>query len=456
VTMSVIDLGDVSYPPDEPEGYPDGRPEFGRFRSGRPVKAAIAVLAALALGGSALPTPPILRQVWSAPYAQVESMTVEGDAVYVRRTSGTRTEVTAYDLGTGTSRWTRDAGVGPAWLGVNPQQGVLLIPGDEQTVTVESVDGTTIGYSYAGSLTALDPATGERLWQRAGSPYGEAAGDRLLMYERSPDGTITWLRLVRARDGSTVWERRAPATADVVVVQLDGDVPARIITAGPRGELTVLHYADGTPVASGPVPWRPMAYDTGAGSHLSAVTGRLVVVDTGTDANSERSRVTVYRTDDLTLLWSRDTSGWPNVQECGPLLCVGTAEGVFEAVDPDTGTKRWGMTGGPFIGSLRGGERLLIAGTDDQPKQTLVEAATGRVIGPGGSGNLHYQDVDEGTATLLRDLDGSRSVVTRLDTTTGTSTTLGVVGGGSQHFCGVERNWIVCAIDDQLVVTTVG
>jgi hypothetical protein len=458
VTMSVIDLGDVSYLPDEPEDYPGGRREFGRVRVGRLAKAAIAAVAALVLGGSGLPAPPVLRQVWSVPYSMAESMMIEGDSIYVRRATGTGTELTAYDLGTGAARWTRDTGPGPAWLGVDPQEraGVVLVPGDEQTITIKSVDGSTIGYSYAGTLTALDPATGEPLWRRTGAQYGQVTGDTLLMYERSPGGMITWLRLVRTRDGSTVWERRAPENADVVVVQFDGETPERVVTGTQKGELTVLRYADGTPVVAAPVPWRPTSYDTGTGSNLSAAAGRVVIVDTGLEANSDRSRVTVYRTDDLVPLWSRDTIGWTNVQECGPLLCVGTAETAFEAVDPDTGTKRWGTTGGPFVTPVRDGERLLVAGTDDEQEQTLVDAATGRVIGPGGNGNLLYQDPEQGTVTLLRDLGASRSAVNRLDTTTGQSTTLGVVGGGSQHFCIVEGDWIACATDGGLVVTAVG
>jgi outer membrane protein assembly factor BamB len=454
--MSVIDLGDVSAVPAEAEGYPGGRPDFGRIRVGRLAKIAIAVLAALMLGGSGLAEPPVLRQVWSVPSSSPESMTIDSDAVYLHHPNGTGTTLTAYDLRTGTVRWRRDADTGPAWLGVTPRHGVLLLSGEEQAVDVKSPGGGIVSFSYAGSTTALDPATGRQLWKRPGEYHWEDTGDTVLMSERAGDGTITRLRQVRVGDGSTVWERRAPERADTLVVQFDGGVPVRVVTATARGALTVLRYADGALVASGSVPWRPRSSDTGAGSNLSAVTGRLVVVDTGLGVPGDQSRITVYRTDDLVRLWSRDTTGWANVQDCGPLVCLNTALGRFEAVDPETGTDRWDRAGGQFIGPIPGGDRLLIAGVDDTPEQTLVDAATGQVIGPGGSGSVLSMDEAEGTATLLRPLDPSRSAVSRLDIRTGRSTVLGVLPVGDREFCVVQGHRIACSLDDRLVVTTVG
>ncbi|WP_433791948.1 PQQ-binding-like beta-propeller repeat protein [Actinoplanes sp. CA-252034] len=456
MTMSVIDLGDVSRLPDEPEDHPDGRRAFERFRVRRPAKAVIAVLAVLALGGSALPGPPVLHEVWSAPLSEAESMTVDGDALYVNRTRGTGTEITAYELGTGVVRWRRPVDTGPAWLSVTPHGDVLLLPGDEQSIDVTSDDGATVSYSYSGSLTALDRATGAPLWKRPGAPHWQDTGDTLLMYERTPTGTMTWLRLIRTGDGSVVWERRAPEKSDIVMVQLDGDTPARVVTATPQGDLTVLRYADGAPVTSGSVPWQPTSYTTGAGSSLTTVGGRLVVIDTGLGTSGDRSRVTVYRTDELVPLWSRDTKGWANVQDCGPLACVNTLPGSFEAVDPETGEKRWEMPGGQFIGSVPGGERVLIAGTDDKPQQSLVDAATGRVIGPGGNGSLLSLDEEEGTAMLLRALDQATGAVSRLDTTTGRSTLLGRIAAGDQLFCSAQGRWIACSLGDRLVVSTAG
>jgi outer membrane protein assembly factor BamB len=459
VSMSVIDLGDVSHLPDEPEGYPGGRPEFGRFHVGRLVKAAIAVVVTLAAGGSALPGPPVLREVWSVPTSPEQSMTLDDDSVYLHQPAGNGTEpaeLTAYDLRTGRVRWTRPVDTGASWFGATPQHGVLLLPGDEQAIQITSPDGDMMGYSYSGSLTALDPATGERLWQRPGSQHWADTGDTLLMYERDRTGTLTRLRQVRIRDGSIVWERRAPAKVDTVEVVFDGGTPDRIVTVGPGGRLTVLRYADGTEVTSRSLPWQPVSFDNGAGSNLGTVKGRLVVVDTGLGDDIDRSRVTVYRTDTLVPLWSRDTKGWANVQDCGPLVCLSTAQGLFEAVDPETGVRRWAMVGGPFIGTVADGERLLIPGIGDEPQQTLVDAATGRVIGPIAAGGLLSRDDEEGTATMLRQLDPTTSVVSRIDTTTGRSTVLGVLPAGDQIFCSGSGRRLVCMLGDRMVVTTAG
>ncbi|WP_109591110.1 outer membrane protein assembly factor BamB family protein [Actinoplanes xinjiangensis] len=457
--MSVIDLGDVSHLPDEPEGYPGGHPGLGRFRVGRLAKAAIAVVVTLAAGGSALPGPPVLREVWSVPVSPEQSMTVDDDSVYLHRPAdnGTElTELTAYDLGTGRVRWTRRVDTGPSWLGAAPQHGVLLLPGDEQSIEVKSPDGAMMSYSYAGSLTALDPATGEQLWQRPGAQHWADTGDTLLMYERDRTGTLTWLRQVRIRDGSIVWERRAPANADTVDVQFGGDTPERIVTAGPGGRLTVLRYADGTHVTSRSLPWQSVSPETGVGSNLGTVKGRLVVVDTGLKGDADRSRVTVYRTDSLVPLWSRDSKGWANVQDCGPLVCLSTAEGLFEAVDPETGTPRWTMTGSPFIGAVAGGERLLIPGIEEDQKQTLVDAATGRAIGSTTAGGVLSVDHEEGTAMLLRHLDPATSVLSRIDTTTGHTTVLGLLPAGDQILYGGSGRRIVCMLGDRMVVMTAG
>ncbi|MFC4067704.1 outer membrane protein assembly factor BamB family protein [Actinoplanes subglobosus] len=456
MTVSVIDLGDVSYSPDDPEDYRDGRRAIDRIRVSRAARVALVLLVALFLGGSGLPGPPVLREMWSVPFSEADSMVIGGDALYVRRSLLGVSELTAYDLATGTIRWTRGTGPGPAWMGIEPRPQVLLLPGEEQVSEVRAEDGSSISFSYGGTLTALDPATGEALWERPGLQYWDSPGDTMLMFERVRDGSISWIRLVRTRDGSTVWERRAAAGTDNVVVQFDGDVPTRVVTADPEGELTVLRYTDGTVVTSGIVPWTPMSYSTGAGTSLNAVAGRIIVADTGLGPQLDESRVTAYRTDDLVKLWSRDTSGWPNVQDCGPVICLGTAQDQIEGVEPETGAKRWGMPGGQFVGTLPGTGNVLVAGTDDKPLQTLVDAATGRVIGTGGSGGLLHHDPVDGSVTLLRGRELTSSAVSRLDTATGRSTTLGVVSGGNQRYCIGEGRRIACTTGDRLVVTAVG
>ncbi|GIE79725.1 hypothetical protein Aph02nite_56750 [Actinoplanes philippinensis] len=456
MTASVIDLGDVTSRPEEPDDYPGGRPEFGRIRVGRLAKTVISALVVLLLGGSGLAEPPVLREIWSVPSPYPESMAIDDDAVYLRHAELGGTTMTAYDLRTGAVRWRQDTGSGSAWLGVTSQSGVLLMAGDEQAIDVKSPGGGIVSFSYAGSTTALDAATGRQLWKRAGEYHWEGTGDTVLMSEREQDGTITWLRLVRVRDGSVVWERRAPEQADTLVVQFGGDEPVRVVTASQQGALTVLRYADGAVVTSGSVPWRRRSPDTGAGSNLSAVTDRIVVVDTGLDTSGDQSRITVYRTDDLARLWARDTTGWANVQDCGPLVCVNTAQGLFEAVEPETGTRRWDMTGGQFIGHIPGGDRLLIAGTDEKPRQSVVDAATGRVIGPGGSGSVLAMDEEEGAATLVRQIAPDLGVVSRLDTGTGRSIVLGVIPDGDRAYCAERGRWIVCSLGDRLTVSTAG
>jgi outer membrane protein assembly factor BamB len=453
--MSVIDLGDINHLPGEPEGYPGGLRGVARFRMGWLAKAATAVLTLLVLGGSALPGPPVLREIWSTPVSDTEAWFVEQNTVYVHRARGGGTELTAYELTTGEIRWTHP--VGTSRVNVAARNGVLLLPRAEQPDDATSVDVSAIGYAYSGSLAVLDPVSGTRLWERPGSVYREDTGETMLMYERAPTGTMTWLRLVRVRDGSVVWERRAPEKADTVVVQFDGSAPARVVTATQQGRLTVLRYADGTALASGSVPWRPMSYTTRSGSFLGAVDGRLVVVDLELETSGDMSRVAVYRAGDLDPLWSREVKGYATVQDCGPLLCL-TKNGqgfVVEAVDPDAGEQRWEMPGVQFIGSGPGGERLLVSGPYEKPTQTLVDTATGRTIAPVVNGSLLSMDQQKSIALLLRYIDPANSALSRIDIATGKRTLLGRIAADDQIFCSGQGNWIACPLDGRLVVSTV-
>ncbi|GIE36693.1 hypothetical protein Ait01nite_097380 [Actinoplanes italicus] len=215
MTMSVIDLGDIKHLPDEPKSDPRVHRGIARFRIGRLAKAATAVLTVLALGGSALPGPPVLREVWSTAVSDTESWSVDQDAVYVHRARGGRTELTEYESATGEVRWTHPVATGPSRANVTARHGVLLLPKAEQSIDV------------------------------------------------------------------------------------DGGAPARVVTATQQDGLTVLRYADGTPLASGSVPWRPTSYATRSGSYLSAVDGRLVVVDLVLETSGDLIRVAVYRAGDL-------------------------------------------------------------------------------------------------------------------------------------------------------------
>ena len=275
----------------------------------------------------------------------------------------------------------------------------------------------------------------------------------MLLQSRTPDGALSALRLLSARDGTALWERSLPAGVDTVQIQADDGVAARVVTAGPGGEMTVLRYADGTTLATARVPWTPNSPSTGAGSMVTTATGLVIALD----VTDRGSTVTAYRADTLEPLWDRKFPQWAHAQECGSSVCVGDGN-LFTAVDPVTGEPRWTGDGSPFSGVLVGTDRLLLTSNDDGPTQQVVEAATGRPTGAVGRGQLVYRDDRTGALILMRELfpDVNRMTISRLDPVTGRSILLGTVPLANERICGGEAHHLVCQRGDRLTVTAIG
>jgi outer membrane protein assembly factor BamB len=457
MTMTVIDLGDLSDPSAGPDDYPGGgrSREFDRATVGRLVRGAIAFVAVLALGGSGLPAPPVLHEVWSAPFSEMDAMTVLGETVFLyTAVAGGQSELAAHDLATGATRWTRRTPGDPVWVNTLPRAGVLLLPTGEELVERTLPDGGIVQYVHGGTLTALDPATGEQLWKYDGMQTGGETGDSLLLFERAEDGRLTTLRLIGSRSGSVIWERAVPPGAETVTVLSDGDVPSLVVTASDEGELTTMAYSDGRTLTSGRVPWTQVSMNTGEGSQLTTAGGRILIVDNG----SQQSEVTAYHPDDLRRLWSRVMPGWAYGETCGPLICLGAAGNFTTAVDPSDGEQRWDFLGNSYAGMPVGEGRVLLSTGDTIPRQAILDVVTGRQIGPSIPGHVTFRDQRTGSLTLLRGLypDLTRNAVSRLDPATGRIITLGAVTVTQGRFCDGGGRYLACLNNGRIVVTAVG
>lgn len=449
----MIDLGDLSDPAATPEDYPAyRRRELDRALLRRLAQAVTAGLCALVLGGSALPAPPLLRQVWSVPFSDNDIMSVDKDAVYVNRVVAGGSELTAYDVATGAVRWAVPGGARPSWLEPLPAAGVLMLAGDEQWAEPTPGEDDMSPYVHGGTVTVLDPATGVTLWKQPGlRAYGDAE-QTVLIHERRPDGVITTLRLVNLRDGSVVWERPPPAGIETVDVQVGAGDTARVVTAGAGGEVTVLRYSDGTVVTSARLPWQPLSSSTGVGSSIVTTPGLVMVMET----SYGRSQMIAYRTDTLKPLWTRTFTDWAHVQDCGPVICLGGG-GRFTAVDPETGAERWTAVGSSSSWLTLDDELMLVSDGDDGPTQRVVDAATGRPAGPAARGQILHRDDRDGLI-LLREVfpDTNRLVVGRLSLTDGRAVTLGAIPIASERVCAGASRYIACQQGGDLTVTAVG
>jgi outer membrane protein assembly factor BamB len=457
MTMAVIDLGDVSDPSAGPDDYPGGgrRREFDRATIGRLIRGAIALVAVLALGGSGLPGRPVLHEVWSTAFSEMDAVTVLGESVFLfRAVPGGESELTAHDLATGTTRWTRRTPGDPIWVNTLPRAGLLLLPTGEELVERTLPDGGIVQYVHGGTLTALDPATGEQLWKYDGMHADGETGDSLLLFERAEDSRLTTLRLIGSRSGSVIWERAVPPGAETVTVLSEGDAPSLVVTASDEGELTTMAYSDGRTLTSGRVPWTPVSMNSGEGSQLTTAGGRILIVDNG----SQQSEVTAYHPDNLRRLWSKVMPGWAYAETCGPLICLGAAGNFTTAVDPSDGGQRWDFLGSAYPSMPVGAGRLLLTTGDTIPRQTIVDIATGRQIGPSIPGYVTSRDQRTGSLMLLQGLypDLTRNAVSRLDPATGRVTTLGAVTVTQGRFCDGGGRYLVCLNNGRMVVTAVG
>ncbi|WP_157751979.1 outer membrane protein assembly factor BamB family protein [Actinoplanes derwentensis] len=448
--MAMIELGDVS---GEPAGGAEQAPEFRHGTARRMVLAALAAVCAVALGGSARPTAPLIRTLWSIPFSEIDIMTMTDGLVLVQTYSDGPPTLTAYDAVTGRARWNRPLGDQAPQVDSFVRGGVLLMLGEQEVIETDLGNGSLNVETFGGTITAVDTATGAELWRQSAGYHLTAGPDTVLLAGRGRRGAPSTLRLVRTRDGGSLWERPLPEGAELSV-QLDEDRPVRVVTSTPDGLVTVLDYDDGVPTVSRRLPRAAQEVDANNSSSFSTAPGLLMESRT----TAATSAVTAYRIDTLERLWSV-TATTPNLwgQECGPVVCL-VGENQFRAVDPITGRERWQGTGYPFIGMVPGNELIVVTESGAEARPVLTEAATGRPVGQPGRGWVSSRGSTTGFAVLINPLaeDVTQAAVSRFDLTTGRSTLLGTIDLGSNSQCVGTGTILACQNADRLVVNEIG
>ncbi|HWS35510.1 MAG TPA: hypothetical protein VN408_22570 [Actinoplanes sp.] len=331
-----------------------------------------------------------VRTLWTAPPARTLNIQAGPDTVWALRVvDASGGELTAYEMATGRVRWTRPAAATTAVNGgfsVLPAAGILLV--DD---------------------LAVDAATGAALWRVPGVVDGHDTGTVLV---REPDA----LRLVAARDGTTIWRRPMDGTR-VVRIQPRNGRPSTIVVG--TGELTLLRYHDGAELLSRPIP---------RDGDLLAGDGHIVLLRYGISAFS----IVGYRPDTLAESWRIETVGGA-VQECGPVLCLSGSHGVT-GIDPVTGTSRWTLPPGYGAGAVTG-DRIVVtrqprnSGEGRQPLISMVDASSGRRIGAEVAGHPIVSSTGGGRLLVIRSNPqpvAPASVFT-LDAATGSSRLIGSV-----------------------------
>ncbi|WP_436526826.1 hypothetical protein [Actinoplanes sp. HUAS TT8] len=437
--MAIIELGDVSAPEfaEEPLVPASSRHRFGFVR---PIAAALAVICALALTGSGQPSPPSVTESWSAEIGLETWPYVFGDIVLVSSgTPGTTPDIAAYDVVTGRVLWTGHDDQITQWLNPDPDSQQLYAPATVRQVVLP--DGNMV---FGLDTRAVDAHTGRTLWQRSGNELA-ATADQVLLGDRDDQGRVTGLHLVRAADGTSIWDRAIAVTDNLVVSEGPAET-ARIVAKSETGELSTLRWSDGVTLArrqgsrpDGTLGWGPQ------------VLGDQFY-DVRTDAPD--TTVIAYRTDTLTELWRYQDTGEVYVQDCGPVLCVNDIH-LTNGVDPATGVRKWKLPSGNVTPLDHG--RLLFGGSRDMATESsVVDAVTGRTIGTAPHGTQAVA-LDDGRLFALGDTRTApyRVTISRWDPVTGRSELIGAVPGRSDT-CQAHGQRLICTSSGRLGVTDVG
>ena len=444
--MSTIELGEIS--PAADDGGPDqpGRRGFDRRLMRQVGLGAVAVLCA-GLTGSAVPGTRGVRPLWSMSVARSQSLALTGDSVFVQRTTGDRSSVTAYTLATGAVRWQRSFAGTIGYLQAVDQAGMLLVPADGRAVPLEPGD-PDVGPDFHRQTVAVSTATGAELWRTAGEPAVVTA-DTALMTEHEADGDVTRMRVIRLGDHRTVWGRAVPGARNQVVA-MAGTRPDKVITATGRGEIRIFSYATGALVSSARIPWVTPRPEDGYFNDLTTSGGYLVV----NRARSEIFEMSVYRMDTMAEVWrARDTNGYAFT--CASSLCLNYGGGLV-AHDPATGRVRWRLddvTNAQPVGA----DRLLLDDGAEDGRQVLVDATTGTRIDEA-RGSTAWTSEPYSWVLLLRSTTSpaDRTSITRWDLGTGRRSLLGSIDAMLGYRCQAVPGYLTCTRGDAFEVTAVG
>ncbi|GAA3344454.1 hypothetical protein GCM10020358_47780 [Amorphoplanes nipponensis] len=364
----VIDLGDASAVPETSRSP--------RATDLRPVAVLTALLAVLALGGSAVVAPLPLRAVLVtdeltgafalSPSALFTSSYVEGRA-RVRRLS----------LADESVRWSTELpqSVGTVDL-YEPRVLIVMSPESAQASVLDSDTGAVLWRRTTGATTVLTVTEDSVLLTLA------VAGRDHVVLQR-----------VALRTGEPLWSRELDAAGYVAAGdpgpgdsraesgRADGRA-SRIVTVDRQGRGAVLDFADGAVRATanlGVVPDAGRYVGDGDAARFVTFGNRLYL----TRREGGAASITAFRLTDLRQLWRSTTRsfGWPT--GCGAYLCVSTATGMT-ALDAATGEARWTSEHwrlGLDSRALRipGPPRLVVTDARHTAQRALLDPATGRV-----------------------------------------------------------------------------
>jgi outer membrane protein assembly factor BamB len=444
--MSVIELGEITAGDESPR--PSAKRPFDRRLLRRFAAVLVGLLCLATVNASAVPMVRALGGSWAVPFEGGDSFALAG-GVFVLR-SGPPQELTAYPSAGGTPVWSQRLPFTTSSLDAAASAHVLLLPTGERSVEIKTAEGAVLWARYSTETVALDARNGHRLWQAPGD-VALLTDDSVLLVDHSDQSLgAVGMRLIRLRDGATLWTRSPGGAYAWTAIGADPGHPTGLATATSAGDLTVYRFADGTETAGRRVPWQAGALTTGSLSQLDSRHG-LLYVYTGFATSTS---VTAYTPDTLRQVWqiTSDAGGTPAA--CGAVLCLPTRTGL-SGRDWATGAERWRAPGYDLGRPIT--RHLMLAGSDTG--RAILDDRTGRMLTDLGVGGAAW-DAAAATVVALSPTQEppGRMTVSRIDPSTGEEFLLGVTEPVvNSLWCQMEGVRLACETSsDHLRVTDVG
>lgn len=438
--MTVIELGDVTSGSPEQPAPPPRRSDVRRA-----AVAALAVLCLLTVAGSSRPEPRGLPTLWTMPVSGGQ-FTLTADTVFVLE-QGDGSTIRAYAAADGTPRWSRTYEQPIGWLS-SEVPGALLVP----VMSADPVDaGAGADPPEVVETLVLDAATGDVRWRQPGEASLATADVVVLVDADYEDSRVNDLRVLRTADGSQAWA--LPAASGVASWTVTGPEPRRpdrLVTATREGRIQVRRFTDGAVLAEGSGP-RFEAPRENAHTYLFSVGEHLYVQRL---ADLEQT-VTAYDLATLKPRWKRTGPSSTGIFDCGPTVCVGTAQNEVDGLDPLTGAVRWHAAGWDYARPV--GDGTLLVEAHATGRHMLVDAATGRTLadfGPG-SGVVDWESREVLGLGLSTTAVPPRMKVQQLDAASGEVLLRGAVPLAA-HGCQLAAGRLACDAGGTLTVTDVG
>jgi outer membrane protein assembly factor BamB len=331
------------------------------------VAFVVAVLAVLALGGSAATGPPHLQTVLVTDEL-TGAFAISPSALFASTYIEGRTWVRRHSLADKSVQWSTRLPQSVGTIELFEGARVLIVTSPESAQT-----------------SVLDSDTGAVLWRRTSGATAvfTVTDDSALVTSAVAGRDHVVLQRVGLRTGDPLWSRDVDAAGFLAAGDPAFGDPSRIVTVDRHGRGAILNFADGTVRATADLGVVP---DTGRyvgnGDIATFVTfgDRLYL----TRREGGAASLTAYRLTDLQQVWRSTATpfGWPT--GCGEYLCVSTATGMT-ALNADTGEARWSSThwrlgfDSRTLG-IAGPPRLVVTDARHTAQRALLDPGSGRVL----------------------------------------------------------------------------